>query len=55
MVEVVEMREPNAGEYLFAERLLATEYKPRRRLAAPIWPQLFDVAILTSFLFFFFM
>jgi hypothetical protein len=46
------MREANPGELNFAKRLFATELKPRRRIAPAIWPSFFDVAVMTSFLFF---
>jgi hypothetical protein len=46
------MRQPNPGELNFAKRLFATELKPRRRHASALWPHVFDLAVLTSFLFF---
>jgi hypothetical protein len=46
------VRQPNSGEMHFAERLFATELKARRSRPPAIWPMLFDVAVMTSFLYF---
>jgi len=49
------MREPTSGEQLFAERLFATERKSGRLDAPAWWPQVFSLAVATTFLFFLFM
>lgn len=46
------MHQPNQGEQNFAKRLFATELKPRRREVTFHWPHTFDLAVMTSFLFF---
>ena len=46
------MHQPNQGEQNFAKRLFATELKPRRREVPFFWPHTFDLAVMTSFLFF---
>ena len=48
------MAQPTLGELRFAQRLLATELKPRRRLLAPVLTHTFDFAIVLTFVFFLF-
>jgi len=49
------MREPSSGEQLFAERLLSTERRSSRLDPPAWWPHVFNLAVVTTFLFFLFM
>lgn len=49
------MIEPTPGQYLFAVRLLSTEVRSRRLQAPAWWNTFFNLAVATSFAFFFFM
>jgi len=49
------MTQPTLGELRFAQRLFATELKPRRRPVPPVLMHAFDFAIVLTFVFFLFM
>lgn len=46
------MAQPTLGELRFAQRLMATELRHRRRPASPLFRHTFDFAIVVTFLFF---
>ena len=49
------MAQPSLGELRFAQRLLSTEMRPRRRQLTPYLMHAFDFAIVLTFVFFLFM
>lgn len=49
------MREPSTGAVLFAERLLSTERRRKRNDPPAWWSHVFNVSVVTSFVFFFLM
>jgi hypothetical protein len=49
------MATPTLGQQRFAQLLLKTEMKPRRRPLNPALRRLFDAAVVVTFVFFLFM
>jgi hypothetical protein len=49
------MAQPSVGQMRFAQLVLQTEMRPRRRRIDPTTRTLFDGAILVTFIFFLFM
>lgn len=49
------MAAPSVGEMRFAQSVLKTEMRPRRRRVDPMYRRLFDGAVIVTFVFFLFM